>query len=97
MKKLITVISLILLATILCVVLCSCGDKKDNPDTTASERTTQENTVSEKSDDTMFDAENGKVTDTSEKGDNGAVGDVITDVSEKISEVITDVSEAAAD
>jgi hypothetical protein len=35
----------------------------------------------------------GMVTDTSEKGDNGVIGDIVTDVSEGISNVVTDMSE----
>ncbi len=94
MKRLITAISLLAVAVLLCVTLCACGEmKKDENGTTLPENTRESETVS---DTTIFNKENGEVTDTPEKGNNGAVGDIVTDVSEKVSEAVTDVSEAVS-
>ncbi len=94
MKRFITVISLLLLSVVLCVTLCACGEMKNNENGTTLPENTSESEVL--SDTTMFNKENGEVTDTPEKGNNGAVGDVVTDVSEKLSEAVTDASEAVS-
>lgn len=84
MKKMITVLSAILIIGCMAMVFYGCGAKDEdmttttNPTTvTSTERTTN----------------SGMVTDRSEPGDNGVIGDIVTDMSEGMSEMITDVSE----
>ena len=87
MKKIITVCSDVQLIGCIAVLFYGCGAKDEevittNPDTTERLTTT-----------TMPATNEGMVTDTSEKGDNGVIGDIVTDVSEGISNVVTDMSE----
>lgn len=95
MKKIITICAAVVLTAVLAVTLCACGgNNTGNNGTSGNEasNTTQNDTMN--GSDTMFDAENGKVSDVSEKGDNGALGDIVTDISTDVSQAVTDVSEA---
>ncbi len=84
MKKLITAVSLLVLISCLTLVLVGCGAEDENVTTTTPTTTM----------DTSRDAmEEGMVTDTSEKGDNGIIGDIVTDASEIASDVVTDISD----
>ncbi len=87
MKKIITAISLFVLVSCLCLVLAGCGEEDENVTTTPS--ATEDITE----DITMDITNEGMVTDTSEKGDNGVIGDIVTDASEIVSDVVTDISE----
>lgn len=80
MKKII--ISAVAVALVICMAIAfgACGNK-DNTVTT-TEAPTVNNT-------TLLNAEDGKVTDESEKGRNGAAGDLVSDISEGL----TDMSE----
>jgi hypothetical protein len=83
MKKIITVLSALLIIGCMAFVLYGCGAKDEdmtsttNPTVATTERTTN----------------SGMVTDRSEPDDNGIIGDIVTDMSEGMSQMITDVSE----
>lgn len=83
MKKIITVISAILLVGCIAVAFYGCGAKDEDITTTTNP------TVSE----TERTTNSGMVTDRSEPGNNGVIGDIVTDVSEDVSEMMTDASE----
>ena len=86
MKKLIAVLSAVLLVGCIAVLFYGCG-AKDEDITTTTERITT--TVP----DTTRNA--GVVTDESVPGDNGVIGDIVTDISEGVSDMVTDMSENA--
>ncbi len=93
MKKIITAVSLFVLVSCLCLVLASCGAEDENVTTTTP--STTENLTEDM---TMDDMTNeGIVTDISEKGDNGVIGDIVTDASDIVSDVVTDISEDVRD
>ena len=83
MKRIITVLSALLIIGCMAIVLYGCGAKDEeisttrNPTIATTERTTN----------------SGMVTDRSEPGDNGIIGDIVTDMSEGISQIVTDASE----
>ena len=85
MKKIIAIMSAFVLVVCLAMVLTGCGGDKNTPTTTTTTNitTTTENTTENP----------GIVTDESEKGDNGVIGEIVTDVSEMASDMMTDVSE----
>ena len=92
MRKIIAVISALLLVGCMAVVFYGCGADDENTTTmpeTSDATITQSTTM-------MPDKNDGVVTDESEKGDNGVIGDIVTDVSEGISQVVTDVSEGVS-
>lgn len=89
MKKLITICSAVLLISCMAVLLCGCGAKDEEVITTTIPTTTQR-AVTEP---VIPETNEGMITDVSEKDDNGVIGDIVTDVSEGISEAVTDVSE----
>ncbi len=93
MKKLVTVFSALLLVGCIAVIFYGCGAKDKEADTTTPSTTRSETiTTTEKS-----AMDEGKVTDESEKGDNGVIGDVVTDVSEGVSDAVTEMSEDVSD
>lgn len=95
MKKIIAVISALLLVGCMAVVFYGCGADDENT-TTISETsgtTVTESTTNAESTTMKSEMNPGIVTDESEKGDNGVIGDIVTDASEGISEAVTDVSE----
>lgn len=79
MKKIITVISALVLVACMATLFYGCGAN--------NEPTTTDTTA----DITMND---GIVTDESVRDDNGVIGDIVTDVSEDMSEMVTDISDA---
>ncbi len=83
MKKIVTIISAIALIGCIAVLLYGCGAKDEDITTTPFSTSTTRNG-------TMND---GMVTDESVPGDNGILGDIVTDVSEGVSDIVTDVSE----
>lgn len=85
MKKIIAVVAVALLVGSMVLVFSGCGEKDNNTTTTLT--TTNPLTT----EDTTGNA--GMVTDQSEKGENGALGDIVTDISEGISDMVTDASE----
>lgn len=78
MKKIITVISALILVACMATLFYGCG-AKDEPTTTDTT-----------ADITMND---GMVTDESLEGDNGIIGDIVTDMSEDVSEMVTDMAD----
>ena len=88
MKKLITILLAIVLVGCMAVLFTGCG-AKDEELTTSPTLTTVTTTNP-----TMND---GMVTDESVRGDNGVIGDIVTDISEGISDAVTDVSEDVSD
>ncbi len=87
MKKIVAIISAVALIACVAVVFGACGTKDEEITTTPDISTTvREGTMND-----------GMVTDESEKGDNGVIGDIVTDVSEGVSDIVTDVSEDVSD
>ena len=86
MKKIIAVFAVVLLIGSMVLVFSGCGE--DDNSTTTTTSTTVPGTSG------VTTTQNpGVVTDESEEGDNGVLGDIVTDVSEGVSDAITDVSE----
>lgn len=86
MKKIIAIMSAFVLVVCLAMVLTGCGGDKNTTTTTTTTTTnitTTDNTTENP----------GIVTDESEKGDNGVIGDIVTDMSEMASDVMTDISD----
>ena len=92
MRKIIAVISVLVLVGCMAVVFYGCGADDENTTTIpeTSKATVTESTTM------MSEVNEGIVTDESEKGDNGVIGDIVTDVSEGVSEAVTDVSEGVS-
>lgn len=90
MKKIIAIIAVIMLVGCLSVVLTGCGGDTDMTNTDTSSTATSEKLTD--------DIKNnpGLVTDESVKGENGVIGDIVTDVSDGISKAVTDISEGAS-
>lgn len=86
MKKLFTVVAVVLIIGCMAFVFSGCGE--DNNTTTTTNPTTSDNITT-----TMNP---GMVTDESEEGENGVLGDIVTDVSEGVSDMVTDVSEGVS-
>lgn len=87
MKKFIAVIAVMMLVGCMALVLSGCGgNDNDMTSTTMGATTTRPSTTNP-----------GMVTDVSENDDNGALGELATDVSEGLSEMVTDASEAVSD
>ena len=92
MKKIISLVSALILVGCIAVVFYGCGaDDKDMTTTTPALSTVPVTDNMEETD--MMDENAGKVTDVSDTNDNGLIGDVVTDISEGLSDVVTDVSE----
>lgn len=86
MKKVITILSAVVLVGCIAVLFYGCGAKDEEITTT----TTTTERVTTTSDITKND---GVVTDESVPGENGVIGDIVTDISEGLSEMATDVSQ----
>lgn len=84
MKKLFTVVAVALIIGCMAFVFSGCGE--DNNTTTTTTNPTTSDTIT-----TTMNP--GMVTDESEEGENGILGDIVTDVSEGISDMVTDASE----
>jgi hypothetical protein len=88
MKRIIAILSVVMLVACLGLVLTGCGAKDEEVLTTLTTTTTT--TTSPATTDMIND---GMVTDESTPGDNGVIGDIVTDVSEGLSDMVTDVSD----
>lgn len=84
MKKIIAIMSAVVLVICLAMVLTGCGGDKDTPTTTTNNTTNTTEPVTDNP---------GIVTDESNSGENGVIGDIVTDMSEMASDMMTDVSE----
>lgn len=93
MKKLITLGLAILIISMVAVLFYGCGNKSEGTTTTipTSENTTIDTTMDIV---TVPDKNDGVITDVSGENDNGLIGDIVTDVSEDVSEAITDMRNA---
>ena len=89
MKKIIAVVAVVLLVGSMVLVFSGCGGD-DNTTSTSTTSTTVPGT----SDATTQNP--GMVTDESQEGENGILGDIVTDVSEGVSDMVTDMSEGAS-
>ncbi len=89
MKRIIAILSVVVLVVCLGLVLTGCGAKDEEVLTTLTTTTTT-TTTSPATTDMIND---GMVTDESTPGDNGVIGDIVTDVSEGLSDMVTDVSD----
>ncbi len=85
MKKIIAIVSAVVLVGCLALVLTGCGAKDEEVLTTLTTTTTSPATTEIRND--------GMVTDESIPGDNGVIGDIVTDISEGVSDMVTDVSQ----
>jgi len=93
MKKIITLSVAILCVALVAVLFYGCGN--DAEDMTTTTITTTENTTSDTTDIiTLPDVSDGVVSDVSGENENGIVGDIVTDVSEGVSEGARDMSNA---
>ncbi len=91
MKKIIAVVAVVLLIGSMVLAFSGCGED-DNNTTTTNRATTTVTGTSE-----VTTTKNpGVVTDESQKGENGVLGDIVTDVSEGVSDMVTDMSEGAS-
>ncbi len=86
MKKITAILSVIALIVCVAVIFSACSSKDEDITTTPSRAGITDNAVND-----------GMVTDESESGDNGVLGDIVTDVSEGVSDIMTDVSEDASE
>ncbi|MGN1316338.1 MAG: hypothetical protein ACI4VW_04670 [Acutalibacteraceae bacterium] len=87
MKRLITVVAVALLIGCIAFVFTGCGGN-DGKNVTSTTIPATSNSATQNP---------GVVTDESEKGDNGVLGDIVTDISEGVSDAVTDVSEGISD
>lgn len=85
MKRIIAILSAVVLVACLGLVLTGCGAKDEEVLTTLTTTTTSPATTEMMND--------GMVTDESTPGDNGVIGDIVTDISEGLSDMVTDVSQ----
>lgn len=93
MKKIITLSVAILCVALVAVLFYGCGN--DAEDMTTTTITTTENTTSDTTDImTLPDVSDGVVSDVSGENENGIVGDIVTDVSEGVSEGARDMRNA---
>lgn len=96
LKKIITLSVAVLAIALVAVMFYGCGNKADDMTTTVP--TTQNTTVDTTMDIvTVPDQNDGKVSDVSDEGNDGLVGDIVTDLSEDVSEGITDIRDAVTD
>ena len=91
MKKIITLSVAVLLVSLVAVIFYGCGNNTEDVTTT----TTTESTPADTTDIiTLPDVSDGMVSDVSGENENGLLGDVVTDVSEGISEGAADMRNA---
>lgn len=93
MRKIIAVVSALMLIGCMAIVFYGCGadDEMTTTVPSTSITTPAENTTLD------TNINDGVVTDEANKGDNGVIGDIVTDISEGISDMVTDVSEGVSD
>ena len=95
MKKIITLGIAILVISMVAVLFYGCGNDAEDMTTTTTTPTTENTTIDTTMDIvTVPDKNDGVITDVSGENDNGLIGDIVTDVSEGISEGITDMRNA---
>ena len=93
MKKIITLSVAILCVALVAVLFYGCGN--DTEDMTTTTMSTTESTSSGAMDIVSVpDVSDGMVSDVSGENDNGLVGDIVTDVSEGVSEGAADMRNA---
>ena len=93
MKKIITLSVAILCVALVAVLFYGCGNNAEDMTTTTI--TTTENTTLDTTDIvTLPDASDGVVSDVSGENENGLLGDIVTDVSEGVSEGAADMRNA---
>ncbi len=93
MKKIITICSAVLLISCIALLFYGCGAKDEEVITTTMPATTEMSTTEPM----IPETNEGMITDTSDKDDNGVIGDIVTDMSEGMSKVVTDVSEGISE
>ena len=89
MKKIITLGIAILGISMVAVLFYGCGNDNNEPTTTTTQNTTTDTTMDIV---TVPDKNDGIVSDVSDE--NGLLGDIVTDVSEGISEGMSDIRDA---
>ncbi len=89
MKRIITIVAVALIIGCMTFVFSGCGGDDNN--TTSTNTTTAPETSNVPTTNNP-----GVVTDQSENGDNGVLGDIVTDISEGVSDMVTDMSEGAS-
>jgi hypothetical protein len=90
MKKIITLSVAILCVALVAVLFYGCGNDTEDMTTTTTESTPADTTDIV----TLPDVSDGMVTDVSGENENGLLGDVVTDVSEGVSEGAQDMRNA---
>ena len=96
MKKILTLGVTILVISMVAVLFYGCGN--DAEDMTTTTPTTENTTIDTTMDIvTVPDKNDGMVSDVSGEDKNGLIGDVVTDVSEGVSEGLTDIKDALTD
>ena len=90
MKRIFTIVAVALIIGCMAFVFSGCGGD-DNNTTTTTNPTTSETT------EVTTTTNPGMVTDQSENGENGVLGDIVTDISEGVSDMVTDMSEDASE
>ena len=73
------------------LIKASCGENDNNTTTTNRATTTVPGTS-----EVTTTKNPGVVTDESNAGENGVLGDIVTDISEGVSDMVTDVSEGVS-
>ena len=92
MRKIITVVSALVLIGCIAVIFYGCG-ANDEEMTTTTPATTSAPATDNIGQTDMMDANDGMITDVSGDDDNGVIGDIVTDMSEMASDMMTDISE----
>lgn len=95
MKKIISLVSALILIGCIAVVFYGCGADDENMTTTTTTTPALSTVPSTDNmeENGMMDENAGRVTDVSDENDNGVIGDIVTDISEGVSDAVTDVSQ----
>lgn len=91
MRKIIAIVSALVLVGCIAVVFCGCGADDEQIMTSVPTTTDEPDTQRITS-----ETNEGMVTDNNDDRDNGVIGDIVTDVSEGVSDMVTDVSEGVS-
>ncbi len=91
MRKIIMIVSALVLVSCIAVVFCACGADDEQIMTSVPSTTDTPDTQRITS-----ETNEGMVTDNNDDTDNGVIGDIVTDMSEMVSDMVTDVSEGAS-
>lgn len=89
MKKVITIVSALVLVGSMAILLWGCGADDNEMTTEVTISTTKNLTTEDRTNEGMITDESGS--------ENGMIGDVVTDMSEGMSEMMTDISEGISD